>query len=63
MRTAKREKKTFFNEQCKEVAENNRMRKTKDLFKKSGGIKGAFQVRMGTTKDRNDNDLTEAEKI
>ena len=39
------------------------MRKTKDLFKKSGGIKGAFQARMGTTKDRNDNDLTEAEKI
>ena len=63
MRIAKREKNVFFNEQCKEVAENNRMRKTKDLFKKSGDIKGVFQARMGTPKDRNDNDLTEAEKI
>ena len=63
MRIAKREKNVFFNEQCKEIAENNRMRKTKDLFKKSGDIKGVFQARMGTPKDRNDNDLTEAEKI
>ena len=63
MRIAKRDKKVFFNEQCKEVAEKNRMRKTKDLFKKNGYIKGVFQARMGTTKDRNDNDLTEAEKI
>ena len=61
MRIAKRE--AFFNEQCKEIAENNRMRKPKDLFNKSGDIKGAFQARMGTTKDRNDNDLTEAEEI
>ena len=61
MRIAKR--KAFFNEQCKEIAENNRMGKTKDHFNKSGDIKGAFQARMGTTKDRNDNDLTEAEEI
>ena len=63
MRITKREKNVFFNEQCKEVAEKNRMRKTKDLFKKNGYIKGVFQARMGTTKDRNGNDLTEAEKI
>ena len=62
-RTLRRDKKAFLSDQCKEIEENNRMRKTKDLFKKSGGIKGAFQARMGTTKDRNDNDLTEAEKI
>ena len=50
-------------EQCKEVEENNRKRKTRDLFKKSGDIKGTFHARMGTIKDRNSEDLTEAEEI
>ena len=61
MRTAKREKKTFLNEQCKEVAENNRMRKTKDLFKKIRDTKGIFHAKMGSIKERNGMDLTEAE--
>ena len=50
-------------EQCKEVEENNRKRKTRDLFKKSGDIKGTFHARMGTIKARNSEDLTEAEEI
>ena len=59
----RRDKKTFWNEQCKEIEENNRMWKTGDLLKKAGDTKGAFHVRMGSIKDRNDKDLTEAEEI
>ena len=56
-----REDKTFFNEQCKEVdEENNRMEVTRDLFKKTGDIKGTFHARMGMIKDRNGKDLTKA---
>ena len=55
--------KDFFNEQCKKVKENNRMGKTRDLFKKIGVIKGTLHARMGTIKDRNSKDLTEAEEI
>ena len=55
--------KDFFNEQCKKVKENNRMGKTRDLFKKIRDTKGAFHAKMGTTKDRNSKDLTEAEDI
>ena len=62
-RIARRYKKAFFNEQCKEVEESNRMGKTRFLFKKSGDIKGLFHERMGTLKDRNGKDLTEAEEI
>ena len=62
-RIARRDKKAFLNEQCKEIEENSRMEKTRDLFKKIGDIKGTFQARMGTTKDGNGKDLTEAEKI
>ena len=62
-RIAGRHKKVFFNEQCKEVEESNRMGKTRFLFKKSGDIKGIFHERMGTLKDRNGKDLTEAEEI
>ena len=62
-RIARRHKKAFFNEQCKEVEESNRMGKTRFLFKKSGDIKGLFHERMGTLKDRNGKDLTEAEEI
>ena len=52
----------FFNEQCK-VEENNRMGKTRDLVKKTGEIKGTFHAKMGSIKDRNDMDLTEAEDM
>ena len=62
-RIARRDKKAFFNEQCKEIEENNRMGKTGDLFKKTGDIKGTFHTRMGTMKDRNIKDLTEVEEI
>ena len=62
-RTARRDKKTFFTEQCKEIEENNRMGKTRDLFKKIGDTKGTFHAKMGTIKDRNGMDLTEAEDI
>ena len=62
-RLERREKKAFLNEQCKEVQENNRMGKTRDLFKKTGAFKGVFHVRMGMIKDRNDKDLAEAEEI
>ena len=59
----KRDKKPFFNEQCKEIDENNRIRKTRDLFKKIRDIKGTFHAKMGSIKDRNGMDLTEAEDI
>ena len=54
-------KRAFLNEQCKEIEENNRMRKTRDLIKKIGDIKATFHARMGTIKDSKD--LTEAEEI
>ena len=59
---ARRVKKAFFSNQCKEIEENNRMGKTRDLFKKIGDTKRTFQAKMGTIKDRNDMDLTEAEE-
>ena len=62
-RTARREKKTFLSDQCKEIEENNRMGKTRDLFKKIRHTKGTFHAKMGTIKDRNGMDLTEAEDI
>ena len=61
-RIARRDKKAFLSDQCKEIEENNRMGKTRYLFKKIRDIKGNFHVRMGTIKDRNGKDLTEAEK-
>ena len=57
-RIARRDKKVFLNEQCKEIEENNRMRRTRDLFKKIRVIKGPFHARMGMIKDRNGKDLT-----
>jgi len=57
-----REKKAFLNKQCKEIEENNRRGKTRDLFKKTGNIKGTFHPKMGTMKDRNGNNLIEAEE-
>ena len=60
---ARRDKKAFLSNQCKAIEENNRMGKTRDLFKKNGGIKGTLRARMGTIKDRNGVDLTEAEDI
>ena len=62
-RTARRDKKAFSSDQCKEIEENNRMGKTRDLFKKIRATKGTFHAKMGTIKDRNDMDLTEAEDI
>jgi len=62
-RIARRDKKAFFSDQCKEIEENNRMRKTRDLFKKIRDTKGRLHEKMGTTKDRNGMDLTEAEDI
>ena len=62
-RIVRRDKKAFLSEQCKEIEENNRMRKTTDTFKKIRDTKGPFQTRMGTIKDRNGMDLTEAEEI
>ena len=62
-RIARRDKKAFLNDQCKEIEENNRMGKTRDLFKKMRDSKGTFHAKMGTIKDRNDMDLTEAEDI
>ena len=62
-RIARRDKKAFLNDQCKETEEYNRMGKTSDLFKKTGDIKGIFLAKMGTIKDRNGMDLTEAEDI
>ena len=60
---ARRDKKAFLSDQCKEIEENNRMGKTRDLFKKVRDTKGTFHVKMCTIKDRNDRDLTEAEDI
>ena len=57
-----RDKKAFFSDLCKEIEENNRMRKTRDL-KKTGDTKGTFHAKMGTIKDRNSKDLTEVEEI
>ena len=62
-RTARRDKKAFFSNQCKEIEENNRMGKTRDLFKKIRDTKGTFCAKMGSIKDRNRTDLTEAEDI
>ena len=62
-RIARRDKKSFFSDQCKEIEENNRMGKTKDLFKKIRDTKGTFRAKMGLIKDRNGMDLTEAEYI
>ena len=62
-RIARRDKKAFLRDQCKEIKENNRMGKTRDLFKKSRNTKGAFHAKMGSIKDRNGMDLTEAENI
>ena len=62
-RMARRDKKTFLSEKCKEIEENNRMGKARDLFKKIRDTKGTFHANMGTIKDRNDMDLTEAEDI
>ena len=59
----RRNKKAFFSEQCKEMEENNRMGKTRELFKKIRDTKGTFHAKMGTIKDRNGMDLTEAEDI
>ena len=60
-RIARRDKKAFLSDQCKEIEENNRMGKTRDLFKKTRDAKGIFHTKMGTIKDRNGMDLTEAE--
>ena len=62
-RTARRDKKAFFSDQCKEIEEKNRMGKTRDVFKKIRDTKGTFHAKMGSIKDRNGLDLTEAENI
>ena len=62
-RTARRDKKACLSDQCKEIEENNRMGKTRDLFKKITDTKGTFHAKMGTIKDRNGMDLMEAEDI
>ena len=62
-RIARRDKKAFFTDQCKEIEEKNRMGKTRDLFKKIRDTKGTFHAKMGLIKDRNGMDLTEAEDI
>ena len=62
-RTAIRDKKDFLSDQCKEFEENNRMGKTRDLFKKIRDTKGIFHAKMSTIKDRNVMDLTEAEDV
>ena len=62
-RTAGRDKKAFLSDRCKEIEESNRMRKTRDLFKKIRDVKGTFHAKMGTIKVRNGMDLTEAEDI
>ena len=59
-RIARRDKNAFLGDQCKEIEENNRMGKTRDLFKKIRDTKGTFHAKMGSIKDRNDMDLTEA---
>ena len=62
-RIARRDKKAFLSDQCKEIEENNRMGKTRGLFKKIRDTKGTFHAKMGSIKDRNGRDLTEAENI
>ena len=62
-RTERRDKKAFLSDQCKEIEENNRMGKTRNLFKKIRDTKGTFHAKMGKIKDRNGMDLTEAEDI
>ena len=62
-RIARRDKKAFFRDQCKEIEENNQMGKTRDLFKKIRDTNGTFHAKMGSIKDRNGMDLTEAENI
>ena len=62
-RTARRDKKAFLSDQCREIKENNRMGKTRDVFKKMRDTKGTFHAKMGLIKDRNGMDLTEAEDI
>ena len=62
-RIARRDKKRFFSNQCKEIEENNRMGKTRDLYKKIRDTRGTFHAKMGSIKDRNGLDLTEADDI
>ena len=62
-RTARRDKKAFLGDQCKEIKENNGMGKTRHLFKKTRDTKGTFHAKIGSKKDRNGMDLTEAEDI
>ena len=62
-RIARRDKKAFLSDQCKEIEEKNRMEKTRDLVKKIRDIKGIFHAKIGSIKDRNGMDLTEAEDI
>ena len=62
-RIARRDKKAFLSDQCKEIEENNRMEKTRDLFKKIRDTKGTFHAKMGMLKDKNGMDLTEADDI
>ena len=62
-RRARRDQKPFLSDQCKEIEENNRMGKSRDLFKKTRDTKGTFYAKMGSIKDRNGLDLTEAEDI
>ena len=62
-RIARRDKKAFLSDQCKEIEENNRIEKTRDLFKETRNTKGTFHAKMGTIKVRNGMDLTEAEDI
>ena len=62
-RIARRDKKDFLSDQCKEIKENNKMRKTRDLFKKMRDTKGTFHAKIGSIKDRNGMDLMEAEDI
>ena len=62
-RIARRDKKAFLSDQCKEIEENNRMGKTRDLFKKTGDTKGIFHANMGSIKDRNGMDLAETEEV
>ena len=62
-RISRRDKKAFLSEQCKEIEENNKMGKTRSLFKKTGDTKGTFHAKMSTIKDRNSKNLTESEDI
>ena len=62
-RIAKRDKKAFLRDQCKEIEEKSRMGKTRDRFKKTRNTRGTFHAKMSTIKDRNDTDITEAEDI